>query len=98
MSVIIELIGPLSIMKILSLLYIHYKPTLFSKHCNYLRNSTVPAPSSKNCWSLLSKLLHKNLPPPTSFSAQEYHDYIVNKVELIRSNTSLISKLIMILL
>ena len=31
-----------------------YKSTLFSKHCNYLRNSIVHAASSKNRWSLLS--------------------------------------------
>ena len=59
-----------------------YMSTLFSKHCNYLRNSIVYAASFKNRWSLLSKLLHKNLPPPTTFSAQEYHNYIVSKVEL----------------
>ena len=58
-----------------------------------MRNSIVHAASSKNRWSLLSKLLHKNLPPPTSVSEQEYHNYIVSKVELIRSNTSLISKI-----
>ena len=48
---------------------------------------TIRYALSKNRWSLLSKLLHKNLPPPTSFSAQEYHNYIVIEVEIIRSNT-----------
>ena len=58
-----------------------------------MRNSIVHAASSKNRWSLLYKLLHKNLPHPASFSAQEYHNYIVSKLELIRSNTSLISNI-----
>ena len=66
----------------------NYKSCLFSKHCNFLRDSIVKASSSKNRWSALSKLLYKNLPPPSSFSAQDYHDYILNKVNLIRSNLS----------
>ena len=66
----------------------NYKSCLFSKYCNFLRDSIVKASSSKNRWSALSKLLYKNLPPPSSFSAQDYHDYILNKVNLIRSNLS----------
>lgn len=67
----------------------NYKSCLFSKHCNFLRHSIIKASSSKNRWFALSKLLYKNLPPPSSFSAQDYHDYILNKVNLIRSNISL---------
>ena len=48
----------------------NYRTNKFStSYDNYLRNFIVHAASSKNRWSLLSKLLHKNLPPPTSFSA-----------------------------
>jgi len=68
-----------------------YKHVLFTKHSNYLRKSITLASSSKHRWSELSKLLNKNLPPPSSFSAQEFHDYITHKVQLIRSDFNITS-------
>lgn len=63
-----------------------YKSILFSKHCQYLRSSIVLAASSKHRWSALNKLLNKNLPQPSSFSAQDFHNFIVDKINIIRTN------------
>ena len=64
-----------------------YRSLLFSKHSSYLRKSIISASTSKHRWASLSKLLHKNTPPPP-FSAQQYHDYISDKVNSIRLSNS----------
>ena len=64
-----------------------YRLLLYSKHSSYLRTSIISASNSKHRWASLSKLLHKNTPPPP-FSAQEYHDYISDKVTSIRASNS----------
>ncbi|MCI4436824.1 MAG: hypothetical protein JHC33_08470 [Ignisphaera sp.] len=64
----------------------NYKSILFSKHCQYLRTSIISASSSKHRWTILNRLLHKNLPPPLSFSAQDYHNYIAEKLDITRAN------------
>ena len=61
-----------------------YRTLLYTKHSSYLRQSIVSFSSSKNRWSSLSKLLHKNSSPP-SFSPDDYLNYISDKINSIRS-------------
>ena len=67
---------------------ISHRTLLFNKHSSYLRQSIISFSfsNSKNRWSFLSKLLHKNSPPP-SFSPDEYLNFITDKIYNIRSSS-----------
>ena len=65
---------------------ISHRTLLFNKHSSYLRQSIISFSNSKNRWSFLSKLLHKNSPPPF-FSPDEYLNFITDKIFNIHSSS-----------